>query len=390
MGSILQNISGDKTLWVIAILLALFSLLPVYSASSNIAFLYGSGNTFSMLAKHGVHLILGVILMYGAHKLNYRLFGPISVILLPVAVILLFYTLIQGHEVANASRWIKIPLLGWTFQTSAFASIVLMLYLARYLAKAPIEKIKDFKASFIPLLGPVFLVCGLILPANFSTAALVFAISMLVLFIGGYPLKNLAFIGGGGVALLSIFILIVMAFPNINNRVATWEQRIESFWSGASEENYQVTKAKMAIAEGQIIGKGPGKSIQKNFLPQSNSDFIYAVIVEEFGLLGGLFVIFFYVLFLVRVLSIATRARTKFATLVVVGVGFGILIQAFVNLGVAVNLLPVTGQTLPLISAGGSSIWMTCIGIGIILSVSRSLDPGLDKGASPENIPSHA
>lgn len=389
MGKILQNISGDKTLWVIAVLLALFSLLPVYSASSNIAFLYGSGNTFNMLAKHGIHLVLGLILMYAAHKLNYRHFGPISLILLPVAVLLLFYTLVQGHEVANASRWIKIPFLGWTFQTSAFASIVLMLYLARYLAKTPSEKIRDFRASFLPLLGPIFLVCGLILPANFSTAALVFAIAMLVLFIGGYPVKNLAIIGGGGVALLGVFILLVMAFPNINNRVATWEKRIEAFWSGESEANYQVTKAKMAIAEGQLIGKGPGKSIQKNFLPQSNSDFIYAVIVEEFGLLGGVTVIFFYVLFLIRVLSIATRARTKFATLVVVGTGFSILIQAFVNLGVAVNLLPVTGQTLPLISAGGSSIWMTCIGIGIILSVSRGGQPNPDEEANLENQPAH-
>lgn len=390
MSSILQNINGDRTLWVIAVLLALFSLLPVYSASSNIAFLYGSGNTFSMLARHGVHLILGLILMYAAHKLNYRHYGPIALILLPVAVILLFYTLVQGHQVANASRWLKIPFLGWTFQTSAFASIVLMLYLARYLAKTPIEKIKDFKGSFLPLLGPIFLVCGLILPANFSTAALVFSIAMLVLFIGGYPIKNLAIITGSGVVMLSVFILIVMAFPDINNRVSTWEQRIESFWSGDTEENYQVTKAKMAIAEGQIIGKGPGKSIQKNFLPQSNSDFIYAVIVEEFGLIGGLLVIFFYVLFLIRVLTIATKAPTKFATLVVVGTGFGILIQAFVNLGVAVNLLPVTGQTLPLISAGGSSIWMTCIGIGIILSVSRSMDSSSKKESEPQTELAHA
>jgi cell division protein FtsW len=390
MSNIFQHINGDRTLWVIAVLLALFSLLPVYSASSNIAFLYGSGNTFSMLAKHGVHLILGLTLMYAAHKVNYKHYGPIALILLPVAVILLFYTLVQGHQVANASRWIRIPFLGWTFQTSAFASIVLMLYLARYLAKTPLEKIKDFKGSFLPLLGPIFLVCGLILPANFSTAALVFSIAMLVLFIGGYPFKNLAIITGGGMVMLSLFILIVMAFPNINNRVATWEKRIESFWFGNTEENYQVTKAKMAIAEGHLLGKGPGKSIQKNFLPQSNSDFIYAVIVEEFGLVGGLLVIFFYVLFLVRVLTIATRAATKFAALVVVGVGFGILIQAFVNLGVAVNLLPVTGQTLPLISAGGSSIWMTCIGIGIILSVSRNTESSSGEETELKTGISHA
>ena len=371
MGSILNKIQGDRTLWVIAVALALFSLLPVYSASSNIAFLYGSGNTFGMLARHSLHLVLGLILMYAAHKIPYRHFGALSIILMPVAVILLIYTLFQGHTVANAARWIQIPFLGWTFQTSAFASIVLMIYLARYLAKAEPEKIKSFKKSFVPLLLPIFLICGFILPANFSTAALIFAVAMIVLFIGGYPIKNLFIILGGGIAALALFIVMVMAFPNISNRVETWKERLEDFQNGNAEENYQVTKAKMAIAEGLVIGKGPGKSVQKNFLPQSNSDFIYAVIVEEFGTVGGFVIVFFYVLFMIRVLIISTRAQSKFAMLVAAGTGFAILIQAFVNLGVAVNILPVTGQTLPLISAGGSSIWMTCMAIGIILSVSR-------------------
>jgi len=371
VSTFLANIKGDRTLWVIAVLLALFSMMPVYSASSNIAFLYGSGNTFSMLAKHAVHLVLGLILMYAVHSMNYRHLGAISVVLLPVAVFLLIYTLTQGHSVANASRWIRIPFLGWTFQTSAFANVVLMLYLSRYLAKTPPEKLQSFRQSFMPLLLPIFLVCGFVLPANFSTAALIFTVSMLLLFIGGYPFKNLLYIAGIGVASLGVFILLVIAFPNISNRVETWKNRIENFSEGGKEENYQVEKAKMAIAQGQLIGKGPGKSVQKNFLPQSNSDFIYAVIVEEFGLIGGVFVIFFYVVLLVRILIISTKAPTRFGTLVAIGLGLGIMIQAFVNLGVAVNLLPVTGQTLPLISAGGSSIWMTCIAIGIILSVSR-------------------
>lgn len=374
MAKFLNRIQGDRTLWVIAVALALFSLLPVYSASSNIAFLYGTGDTFGMLAKHSIHLILGLILMYAAHKVNYRHFGALSVILLPIAILLLIYTLVQGHSVANAARWIQIPVLGWTFQTSAFASIALMIYIARYLAKAEPEKLASFKKSFAPLLLPIFITCGLILPANFSTAALVFLISMVLLFIGQYPLKNLFIILGSGVAALALFILLVMAFPNISNRVETWKARWENFKSGAAEENYQVTKAKMAIAEGMVVGKGPGKSIQKNFLPQSNSDFIYAIIVEEFGMIGGILVVFFYVLFLIRVLMIATHAESRFGTLLAAGTGFAILVQAFVNLGVAVNILPVTGQTLPLISAGGSSIWMTCMAIGIILSVSRGKD----------------
>ena len=392
MSRVLTYIKGDRTLWVIAIVLALFSMMPVYSASSNIAFMYGSGNTFSMLAKHAVHLTLGLILMYAAHTMNYRHFGAISIILMPVALLLLVYTLFQGHTVSNATRWIRIPFLGWTFQTSAFASVVLMIYVSRYLAKTAAEKIKSFKQSFVPLLLPIFAVCALILPSNFSTAALVFAISMVLLFIGGYPIKNLLYIAGGGIAALGIFILLTMAFPNMSNRVATWKARIENYSSGDKSENYQVHKAKMAIAEGQLIGKGPGKSVQKNFLPQSNSDFIYAVIVEEFGLIGGVLVVFFYVLFMIRILIIATKAPTKFGTLVALGTGLGIIVQAFVNLGVAVNLFPVTGQTLPLISAGGSSIWMTCVAIGIILSVSRGIPEESDEemNVQPSNTLAHA
>jgi cell division protein FtsW len=377
--NLFQYIKGDKSLWVIAVILALFSMMPVYSASSNIAFLYGSGNTFSMLAKHAVHLSLGLILMYAAHNMNYKHFGAISVIMMPVVILLLLYTIFNGVNTSNATRWIRIPFLGWTFQTSALASVVLMIYLARQLAKSTTEKLNSFRQSFIPLLLPIFAVCILILPSNFSTAALVFFVSMLVLFIGGYSLKNLLIIMGGGIVSLALFISLTFAFPDMNSRVSTWKSRIESFFSGDETENYQAHKAKMAIAEGSFIGKGPGKSVQKNFLPQSNSDFIYAVIVEEFGLIGGISVIFFYALLLIRILIISTKAPTLFGSLVAIGTGFGVLIQAFVNLGVAVSLFPVTGQTLPLISAGGSSIWMTCIAIGIILSVSRSITENEDE-----------
>lgn len=364
-------------------------MMPVYSASSNIAFLYGSGNTFSMLAKHAIHLCLGFILMYAAHNISYKHYGAISVILMPMVIILLAYTLLNGHTVSNASRWIRIPFLGWTFQTSAFASVVLMIYISRYLAKTAIEKLKSFKQTIVPLLLPIFAVCGLILPSNFSTAALVFAIALIVLFIGGYPFKNLLIIIGGGIATLGVFVLLTFAFPEMDNRVSTWASRIMDFGSGDKTENYQVHKAKLAIAEGNYFGKGPGKSVQKNFLPQSNSDFIYAVIVEEFGILGGVSLIFFYILFLIRILVISTKAQTKFGTLLAIGAGLGIMVQAFVNLGVAVNLLPVTGQTLPLISAGGSSIWMTCIAIGIILSVSRGneIEELQDQAEVEENLP---
>lgn len=379
---LLKNIRGDRTLWVISILLALGSMFPVYSASSNIAFLYRDGDTFAMLFRHFLHLLLGLVLMYITHRTDYRHLGALSKILMPVVILLLGYTLMQGVSVSNASRWIKIPFTNTTFQTSALALVVLPIYLSRGLAKAQVEELRSFRASFFTLIAPILLVCLLVLPANFSTAALIFTSSMLLLFVGGYPLKNLGILIGSGIVGLALFLLVVLAFPQLSNRVSTWQARIENFSSGSPEENYQVHKAKMAIAEGQLFGKGPGKSMQKNFLPQSNSDFIYAIIVEEFGTLGGVLVVLLFVMLLIRLLIIATRAATKFGSLVVIGIGTGILLQAFVNLGVAVNLFPVTGQTLPMISAGGSSIWMTCIALGIILSVSAG------KGSEPSLIDS--
>ncbi len=375
MSSILANIKGDKVIWAIAFILALFSFMPVYSASSNLAYLYSDGNTLSYLLKHALHLFLGFGLMYVAHKINYKYYNGLSVLLVPVAVVLLIYTLTQGTTIgnANAARWIRIPLVGMTFQTSSFASVVLLIYVARYLAKTHDKNI-SFKQSILPLLGPIALICGLILPANFSTAAILFFMCLVLMFVGGYKLKHLGIIVASGIGGLALFILLVMAFPNISNRVETWKSRIENFSSGDPQENYQVEKAQIAIAQGGLWGKGPGKSTQKNFLPQSSSDFIYAVIIEEWGLIGGLSIIFFYLLLMMRILSIATKTRGTFGSLLVVAVGFSIIFQAFINMGVAVHLFPVTGQTLPLISAGGSSIWMTCIGIGIVLSVSKSID----------------
>ncbi len=375
-------IKGDRALWAITIALAVFSLLPVYSASSTIAFASRGGDTLPMLLKHGFHLIISLLLLIGAHRIPYKSYAPIASLMYPIVVVLLLYTLVNGHSVANASRWIRIPGSSLTFQTSALASVVLMMYLSRNLAKAKAEVLSSLKLSFIPLLLPIFLICGLILPANFSTAALIFIVAISLLFIGGYAIKNLFIICGSGVAALALFIVVILAIPNSNSRVSTWKTRIESFYKGDVSENYQVHKAKMAIAEGLVIGKGPGKSIQKNFLPQSDSDFIYAVIVEEFGGIGGFLILLFYSSFLVRVLNIARKSGSKFGMYLVSGIGLMICIQAFINMGVAVNLIPVTGQTLPLISAGGSSIWMTCLAIGIMLSVSVGL--AKNKETQPE------
>jgi cell division protein FtsW len=294
-------------------------------------------------------------------------------VMLPIVLILLVLTMFQGTTIdgANASRWIQIPIVGMSFQTSTLAAVVLMVYVARYLSKIQ-DKDLSFKEGILPLWLPVFLVLILILPANFSTAAIMFVMVMVLTFIGGYPARYLAVIIGTGMVVLTLFVLTAKAFPEVMpNRIDTWMSRIENFSNGEdTEADYQIEKAKIAIATGELVGLGPGKSVQKNFLPQSSSDFIFAIIVEEYGLIGGLVILTVYCWMLFRIVIIAQKSDTAFGKLVVLGVGLPIVFQAFINMAVAVELFPVTGQTLPLISSGGTSIWMTCLAIGIILSVS--------------------
>ncbi|NQY28064.1 MAG: FtsW/RodA/SpoVE family cell cycle protein [Flavobacteriaceae bacterium] len=387
MSVILKNIGGDKTLWAIVALLALFSFLPVYSTSSNLANLYGR-NTFTLLLKHGVHLVLGFGIIYGVHKIQYHRFKGLSMILLPVVIVLLGITLMQGTTIggANASRWIRVPVVGFSFQTSTLASVVLMVYVARYLAKIK-DKVITFKESAIELWTPVVLVLLLIFPANFSTAALIFSMVLVLVFLGGYPLKYIGVIIGSGMIFVLFFFITAKAFPDaFPNRVDTWISRIENFSNGEdTKDDYQIERAKTAIASGRLFGLGPGKSVQKNFLPQSSSDFIYAIIVEEWGLVVGVTILLFYLLLLFRLIVILNKSDTFFGKLLVVGVGLPIVFQALINMAVAVELFPVTGQTLPLISSGGTSIWMTCLAIGIILSVSSSQKKGKEKTSKTDN-----
>jgi cell division protein FtsW len=375
MLQIINSLKGDKVIWAFIALLALFSFMPVFSASSNLAYMrHGSGNALTYLLKHAVHIFIGFFIIYQVHKIPYHYFRGISMVSLPIVWILLVYTLVKGTVVegANASRWIQIPFIGISFQTSTLAAIVLYVYVARYLSKSR-EIIPNFKQSFIELWIPVFITIALIFPANFSTAALIFAMVTMLAFIGKYPLKYIGIILGVGLISGLFFILIVKAFPDaFPNRVDTWISRIDNFTSDKpGEDDYQIEKAKIAIATGGIYGLGPGKSIQKNFLPQSSSDFIFAIIVEEYGILGALTILGLYLLLLFRFIIAAHKANSLFGKLVVVGLGFPIIFQALINMAVAVELLPVTGQTLPLISSGGSSVWMTCIAIGIILSVTK-------------------
>jgi len=326
------------------------------------------------LIKHFVHLLMGFFIMYQIQKVPYHYYRSLSRLLLPFAWVLLVYTLLKGTMIdgANASRWIPIPFLGITFQPSAFASIALLLYVARYLSKTEIEDM-TFQKSLFQLWAPVFFTLMLILPANFSTTALIFSMVLMLTFIGKYPIRNIGIIVGIGILSFAFFILIVKAFPDaFPNRVDTWMSRIDNFASDKpGEDDYQIEKAKTAIATGGIYGLGPGKSIQKNFLPQSSSDFIFAIIIEEFGLFGGFVVMFLYIMLFIRFIIASYKAPTLFGKLLVAGLGFPIIFQAFINMGVAVELLPTTGQTLPLISSGGTSIWMTCAALGIILNVTK-------------------
>ena len=389
----LLQLEGDRTIWAVTALLALFSFLPVYSASSNLVYVVGDGTTMGYLLKHGMLLVLGFGIIYSVHKVPVHYFKGLSLLAMPAVLLLLIYTLAQGTTIdgANASRWIRLPLVGITFQTSTLAAVVLMAYVARYLSKIKERKIR-FSESLLPLWLPVFLVVVLILPANLSTAAILFSMVLMLCFLGGYPLKYLLGIIAAGLVFLALFMLLAKAFPELfPNRVDTWMNRIENFWDGTdSEGDYQIEKAKIAIATGGVVGNGAGKSVMKNFLPQSSSDFIYAIIVEEYGLAGGLSLLFAYLLLLFRILVVANANQKVFVRLLVVGIGLPIVFQALINMAVAVELFPGTGQTLPLISSGGSSVWMTCLAIGIVLSASRKPATETEQKSEEEQNPLEA
>ena len=376
MKNILNSLKGDKGIWAFVSLLAIFSFMPVFSASTNLAYMrHGSGNAVTYLLKHFIHLTIGFVIIYQVHKIPYNHFRFWSRFFLPIVWVLLLFVMVKGTviEGANASRWLQVPIIGITFQPSTIAALVLYLFVARYLAKTRTET-PTFQSSIIDLWMPVFITLILILPSNFSTAALIFLMVLMLVFVGHYPIKYIAIIVVSGMLFLTFFFVLVKAFPDaFPNRVDTWLSRIESFRNNKpnADDDYQIEKAKIAIASGGVYGLGPGKSVQKNFLPQSSSDFIYAIIVEENGLIGALGVLLIYLLLLFRFIVGAHKATSLFGKLVIVGLGFPIVFQALLNMMVAVQLIPVTGQTLPLISSGGSSIWVTCAALGIILSVTK-------------------
>ncbi|GLB51165.1 cell division protein FtsW [Neptunitalea chrysea] len=390
MLQIFKSIKGDKAIWAVVTMLALFSFLPVYSASTNLVYVVGKGTTLGYLIRHTILLLLGFVIMYAVHKLPFKYFKGIAILFVPLVIVLLVVTMLQGTTIggANASRWIQLPFVGMSFQPSTLASLVLMVYVAGYLAKIKDKKI-TFKDSILPLWAPVAVVLMLILPANFSTTAIIFFMVCVLCFLGGYPIKYLLSIIGVGILSLTFFVLVAKAFPGLfPNRVDTWISRVENFVSADENINddYQILKAKTAIALGNVTGVGAGKSVMKNFLPQSTSDFIFAIIVEEYGLVGAVVLLLSYLFLLFRIIIVSQKCDSVFGKLLVMGVGLPIIFQAFINMAVAVELFPVTGQTLPLISSGGTSTWMTCIALGIILSVSAKRDEFKEEEVLKENL----
>jgi len=368
-----KYIRGDRVIWAVSLLLAIVSVLVVYSSIVTLAYKYQGGNTEYYLVKHSIILMVGFAIMYMAHKVNYRYYSRMSQIFLFIAIPLLLFTLITGTSINNASRWLVIPVINQSFQTSDLAKLALIMFLARMLSKKQ-DNIKDFKSAFLPIMIPVIIICALIFPANFSTAAMLFATSLVIMFIGrvnfGYII-SLVFIGLLGIG---IFVAVVLNTDSYTGRLATWKNRIEHFVDGDPTGNYQVEQSKIAIATGGLLGKGPGGSTQRNFLPQPYSDFIFATVVEEYGLVGGSIILLLYLILLYRGVLISRKSPRTFGALLAIGLSFSLVFQAMINMAVAVNLFPVTGQPLPLVSMGGTSIWFTCLAIGIILSVSAHVE----------------
>lgn len=373
MRSLLKNVKGDKVIWVVVAILSIFSILAVYSSTGTLAYKFQSGNTEYYLIKHFGILLFGLVLMFLTHLVPVKYYGRIGQIVLWLCVPLLFYTLLFGTNLNEASRWYTLPLINITFQPSDLAKLALIIYVARLLAKKQ-EDIQDFKKGFLSIMIPIVVITGLILPANLSTAAMIFSTCLVLMFVGRVKFKYIISLVGIGIAAFALLIIIAVNTPKVSGRFGTWQNRIESFTSGDSDANYQVEQAKIAIARGGILGNMPGNSIQKNFLPHPYSDFIFAIIIEEYGLLGGTLVVLLYLILLFRAIKIVIKSPRNFAAFLTFGVAFSLVFQAMINMMVAVNLLPVTGQTLPFISMGGSSMWFTSIAIGIILSVSREVD----------------
>ena len=391
-GQLVDRTRGDKYIWGIVVLLSLISILVVYSATGSLAYKMNKGNTSIYLFKQVSFSLIGLLLIYFLHRVNYTIFSKVATILFLVSIPLLLYTLLFGAKINDGSRWIKLPIINMTIQTSDLAKLALFMYISRLLSKKQ-ETIKDFKKGFIPVVLPVMIICALIMPANLSNALLTGATALLLMFIGRVSVKHIFLTIG--IALIPVVIIVMVSVLTYDGkqkdaakkpvmaekvksfgRFGTWVKRLQDFmYAKDNETPYQVQQAKIAIANGSVlVGLGPGNSRQRNFLPQAYNDFIYSIIIEEYGLLGGAFMIFIYLVFLFRCIRIFRKCPYAFGAFLALGLSFTLVIQAIANMAVNVNLVPVTGVTLPLVSMGGSSFLFTCGAIGIILSVARNVE----------------
>ncbi|MCC7401628.1 MAG: FtsW/RodA/SpoVE family cell cycle protein [Chitinophagaceae bacterium] len=387
-----QHTRGDKVIWALVVLLALVSLLAVYSATGSLAYKNFKGDTEVYLFKQIGFIMAGIMVIYFAHRINYTVYSKVAQVLFILSIPLLLYTLFFGVRMNEGSRWIRLPLINMTMQTSDLAKLALFMYLARLISKKQ-DVIKDLKKGFLPIMTPVAITCLLIAPANLSTALLLGASCLMLLFIGRARVKHILVIIG--IALVPVLMLIMAAVirhksgnddatatkktsAGLFSRVDTWVGRVENFIydtkDADNDDSYQVNQAKIAIAKGGIFGVGPGNSTTRDYLPQAYNDFIFAIIIEEYGLIGGIFILFIYLVFLYRCIRIFKRCPYAFGAFLALGLSFTLALQAMINMAVTVNLFPVTGVTLPLVSMGGTSFLFTCLSIGIILSVARNVE----------------
>ncbi len=385
-GEVFNRTKGDKVIWAMVILLTLVSILVVYSSIGSLAYKMNK-STESYLFKQIAFIALGVLIIYFAHRVNYTIYSRVATILFIISIPLLFYTLKYGSNINDANRWIKLPVINMTFQTSDLAKLAIFMYISKQLSRKQ-NVIKNFRKGFLPLIMPVIVICLLIAPANLSTAVLIGGTALMLMFIGRVNTKHILLVIGA--ALLPIIFLIVVSTNYYDKeqhktkvlpstltfgRMPTWIKRVQDFmYADKAQTSYQVQQAKIAIAKGGWFGMGPGKSEQRNFLPHPYSDFIYAIIIEEYGLFGGAVIMFIYLLFLFRSIKLFQKCPYAFGAFLAVALSFTLVIQAMVNMAVNVNVFPTTGVTLPLVSMGGSSLWFTCFSIGIILSVARNVE----------------
>ena len=368
---IYAELRGDRTIWTIIAVLSIFSILVVYSSTGTLAYREMSGNTEALLMKHFMIVAGGLFLTYLAHLLHYMRYSKIAPYLLMLSVPLLIYTIAFGADINDARRWITVPFVSITFQTSDFAKLALILFVARAISSKQ-DYIKDFNSAFLPIIVPVLGICGLIAPADLSSAILLFFTCVSMMFVGRVALQYIGLLLLLGIVVFAMLVLLGEFFPEVI-RSETWVSRVRDFVD-QPDGGYQVQQAKIAMANGEWLGLGPGNSIQRNYLPSPYSDFIYAIIVEEYGIFTGMLIILLYVLLFFRATRLVTKSPKAFGAMLAIGLSISMVLQAFINIAVSVHLVPVTGVTLPMISMGGTSILFTCISFGIILSVSKYIE----------------